>query len=152
MASFCSEADWYFSVLDRPYFQAQLQDWLRQVGRTELPSTSSDQIINDNDDFNTQGMLLDTLYFPAALFQVLAISLQFLPMTSPVRQSLNLPSPSASDKLSRLYSDFGVELVSLLGRHNSTSTAVLADLLRCSWLKNTGRGNEAWFSLGDAVR
>lgn len=149
--SFCSEVNWYMGILERPYFEAQLQAWLRDNDQNQEVFVSPDAVTVAS-SLDARGLLVDTLYFPAALFQVLAISLQFLPFQDPVRQSFKMPSLSDSDKLSRLYSDFGVELTTLLGRHESSSTAVLADLLRCGWLKNVGRGDEAWFSLSDAVR
>ncbi|KAK9241894.1 hypothetical protein V1506DRAFT_465493 [Lipomyces tetrasporus] len=40
----------------------------------------------------------------------------------------------------------------ILGRHNSTVTAVQHDLMRALWLKNCSRATESWHSLGNAIR
>ncbi|KAK9323502.1 fungal-specific transcription factor domain-containing protein [Lipomyces orientalis] len=42
--------------------------------------------------------------------------------------------------------------MAILGRHNSTVTAVQHDLLRALWLKNCSRATESWHSLGNAIR
>jgi len=87
-------------------------------------------------------------YFPALLFQVLALALQFLPSAAAVWKRL----PTNDIALCRRYSDIGVELMVILGRPGVALTAVQADFLRTSWLKNIGRGVEAWHSIGNAIR
>ncbi|KAK9350568.1 hypothetical protein V1505DRAFT_318406 [Lipomyces doorenjongii] len=42
--------------------------------------------------------------------------------------------------------------MAILGRHNSTVTAVQHDLMRALWLKNCSRATESWHSLGNAIR
>lgn len=56
------------------------------------------------------------------------------------------------DRLAHEYGKIGMEIMSLLGRHSSTLTAVEHDLLRSGWLKNYSRGTEAWHLLGSAIR
>ena len=150
LATFFTEVEWYFTIIDRPYFQLCRRAWTEEYAQSN--KTQSLALADKKRVFDSEGSPAELLYFPAVLLQVLALALQFLPSHSPLRQLLDVRSLPASDRLSRVYSDAGAEVVSLLGRHNSTTSAILADLLRCAWLKNTGRGNEAWFSLGDAVR
>jgi hypothetical protein len=87
-------------------------------------------------------------YYPAVLFQVLALTLQFLSPDEPVLSKLSTNELSSPQE----YSDMGEELLSLLGRQAATVAAVQADFLRSSWLKNCGRGVESWHTLGRAIR
>lgn len=86
-------------------------------------------------------------YFPALLFQVIALSLQFLPPDWDVLSGL-----SHELSTSRTYSDLGDRLLYLLGRPGLNITAIQADFLRSSWLKNCGRAVEAWHTIGYAIR
>ena len=150
LSLFFSDINWYFTVVDQPYFMSMYQAWDEDNARRRSPRSVA--TADKKRGLDTESSPAELLYFTAVLLQVLALTLQFLPSASPVRELLDIPSLPASDRLSRIYSDAGVEVMFLLGRHESTTSAILVDLLRCAWLKNTGRGNEAWFSLGDAVR
>lgn len=87
-------------------------------------------------------------YFPSLLFQVIALSLQFIPPDWDV-----LPKPSLRGlATSRTYSDLGDELLHFLGRPGFAIAAVQADFLRSSWLKNCGRGVESWHAVGNSIR
>jgi len=86
--------------------------------------------------------------FPAVLFQILAITIQFLP---PEVSFQGLPEKDRLG-LSQKYSNAGAGLVQLLGHHGFAITAVQHDLLRAAWLKNRGRGAEAWHALSDSIR
>lgn len=147
--NFYEEADWYFTVLDQPYLDWQRREWDANGPREQLDFATSLHLIKSNP---TKVGTRDWLYFPAVLFQVLAISLQFLPQDAAVRTTLSIQDVVSSDQLSTMYSDTGDEITTLLERHNSTVSAVLADFLRCTWLKNNGRGSESWFVLGGAIR
>ncbi|KAL5326005.1 hypothetical protein ACEPPN_007142 [Leptodophora sp. 'Broadleaf-Isolate-01'] len=91
---------------------------------------------------------ISTKFFPAVLFQILATSLQYLPRGSRIEKSLE----ATPEKLSLRYSSAGVEIVQLLGNHNRCIAAVVHDLIRAAWLKNCGRGAQAWHALSDSVR
>ncbi|KAK9241778.1 fungal-specific transcription factor domain-containing protein [Lipomyces tetrasporus] len=136
---FFNEANWYFAVLDQYYFDRLHITWIAFV-----PSLSNAE--------DTSLMSLDLLYFPALLFQVLALALQFIPPGMSCGISLGAEDPTACDQLSKKFSDTGVAIIDLLGRQTPTITAVQADLLRCAWLKNSGQGTESWYSLGNAIR
>jgi hypothetical protein len=91
---------------------------------------------------------MEIRYFPTLLFQVIALSLQFVPSGWDVLAKL----PTSRLSASQMYSDLGDELLSLLGRTGLALSAVQADFLRSSWLKNCGRGIEAWHTVGSAIR
>lgn len=82
------------------------------------------------------------------LFQLLATSLLYLPPGSKIEESLE----SNPLQLSQKCSDIGVEIIQLLGYQGTTIVAVQHDLLRAAWLKNRGRGAEAWHALSTSVR
>ncbi|PLB53289.1 hypothetical protein P170DRAFT_404297 [Aspergillus steynii IBT 23096] len=96
----------------------------------------------------TKELSMEMRYFPALLFQVIALSLQFVPTGWDVWSRL----PAAGILASEQYSDLGDELLSLLGRPGLALVAVQADFLRSSWLKNCGRGIESWHTVGSAIR
>ena len=63
---FFSEANWYFGVLERYYFDKLHNSWYA-VGDAMPPKGEFGSILRD------------LQYFPALLFQVLAVALQYLP-------------------------------------------------------------------------
>jgi Fungal specific transcription factor domain len=136
---FFSEANWYFGVLERYYFDKLHNSWYA-VSDAMAPKGEFGNILRD------------LQYFPALLFQVLAVALQYLPPNTTSARVLHLEDPAACDRLSEEYSRLGVDIMALLGRHNSSLTAVQQDLMRALWLKNCSRGTESWYSLGDAIR
>jgi hypothetical protein len=82
------------------------------------------------------------------LFQLLSTSLLYLPPGTNIEKSLE----SAPLELSQKYHDAGVEIMYLLGSQGTTLVGVQHDLLRAAWLKNRGRGAEAWHALSNSVR
>jgi hypothetical protein len=136
--NFFSEANWFFLVLERYYFTNLHSSWL---------------VLRNIASRGHLGNLPHELqYFLALLFQVLAVALQFLPPNTESSNVLDLENSRACDQLSQKYSKIGMEIMQLLGRHNSALTAVQHDLMRALWLKNCCRGTESWYSLGDAIR
>jgi Fungal specific transcription factor domain len=134
---FFSEANWYFLVLERCYFDILRRSWFD---------------LSPNMGILVEDLPEELRYFPALLFQVLAVALQFLPPNSSSSKILDLETASTYDQLSQDFSLAGMALMGLLGRHNSAITAVQHDLMRALWLKNCSRGTESWYSLGDAIR
>ncbi|KAE8382765.1 hypothetical protein BDV26DRAFT_253100 [Aspergillus bertholletiae] len=132
---FFSEVNWHYFILERYYFDDLFSRWQS----TELRPVSY---------LSAQELSIELQYFPALLFQVVALSLQFLPPEALTLTQLSSKDLSSSYK----YSELGNELVTVLGRHGVALTAILADFLRASWLKNCGRGIEAWHSAGNAIR
>lgn len=135
---FFNEANWYFTVLDRYFFDSAHRDWLTHGPRTT--------------DALHKGYVTDTVFFPALLQQVLAVAIQFVPEHSTIATLMKQCGTPPSDRLSQSYSDAGESILDLLGRHNHSLVAVQADLMRCAWLKNSGQGSRAWYSLGSAIR
>jgi hypothetical protein len=143
---FFIEADWYFCVLDRPYYEELYNLW-----KSRRPSCRNKINLPSNEPVFVRNSA-EVRYFPALLFQVLALTLHFLPTSCIARDSLELKDHRAADKLSKYYSDSGAEIMGQLGRIDSPISAVLADLLRCAWMKNSGLGTHSWHSLSDAIR
>lgn len=136
---FFDEANWYFSVLDRYYFDQVYQQWFRTW--IEVARTGSSMCVT-----------AEVLYFPALLFQVVAIALQFVPPSLAEREDIALLAHPSFEYKSSTYSGAGQAIMNLLGRRIRSLTAIEADLMRCAWLKNSGEGAEAWYILGNAVR
>jgi Fungal specific transcription factor domain len=135
---FFSEANWYFTVLDQFYFDKAHRTWSRSWN--SIPAATEQQIS------------AESLYFPALLFQVLALGVQFVPSNSAAEKAALSLNASSLDQLSQHLSETGERILNMLGRHIHAITAIQANLMRCAWLKNSGRGAEAWYSLGNAVR
>jgi hypothetical protein len=135
---FFSEANWYFGAIDRLYFDQAHRAWSQSWDTS--PTTVEQQTS------------VESLCFPALLFQVLALAVQFVPPNSVIEKTTQRPNGPSLDEISRHFSDTGERILNILGRHLQALTAVQADLMRCAWLKNCGRGSEAWYSLGNAVR
>jgi hypothetical protein len=132
---FFTHVNWHYDIVEKVYFEDVLAHWY--AGRA-----SSVQYLKRKE------FAQELRFFPTLLFQILAHSLQFLPPnTTVVRDALG-----DDPNLSETYSNLGEELMQLLGRRGLALTAVQADLLRASLLKNIGRGTEAWFSLGNSIR
>jgi hypothetical protein len=128
------EANWYFLVLERVYFNQLYKSWL------------------DSREKGINHVHLQLQHFTPLLFQVLAVALQFLPLDSSCAKALSLRDLADADQLSNKYSTAGIELMQALGRHHPTIISVQHDVMRSLWLKNCSRGTESWYSLGDAIR
>lgn len=150
MDVFFTEVDCYYTVDDRPYFMALYQVWANE--RAQSDAKKAKGALNKKHGVDVEGPWTELFYLSAVMLQMLALTLNLLPTESPIAHLLGVSSRPGADRLSRIYGDAGVEVMFLLGRHDSAASAVLADLLGCAWLKNTGRGNEAWFNLGGAIK
>ncbi|KAJ5648813.1 uncharacterized protein N7484_002536 [Penicillium longicatenatum] len=133
---FFSEVNWHYCILEKLYFDDLLTRW---SPNEEMGVVSYLEIAE---------LSMGLRYFPALLFQVIVLALQFLPSD----WGILAQSSSTGIATSQTYSDFGDELLFLLGRPGFTLAAVQADFLRSSWLKNCGRGIEAWHAVGYAIR
>ncbi|KAJ5985224.1 hypothetical protein N7522_012420 [Penicillium canescens] len=133
---FFAEVNWHYAILERFYFDDLFSRW---------PHSEELEPVNY---LGPEELSRELRYFSALLFQVVSLTLQVLPPNH-----LDMAQISA-DALgtSQTYSDLGDELLSVLGRPGATLSGVQADFLRSSWLKNVGRGTEAWHSFGNAIR
>jgi hypothetical protein len=126
--------------LEETFFREQLRRWwdlaysiLLERGPEELPE--------------------DLKFFPALLFQVLAISLQFLPRSYDSRLcELRFGPTQTFVDLSREYSSCGVATAQLLKRSKPTLVGVQQSFLRDSWLVNEGDILTAWEHSGKTVK
>lgn len=136
---FFSEANWYFAVLEKHYFEKLCASWC---------ALSNHLMANGQ-----QGELPpDIIHFPSLIFQVLAVALQFTPLDSPCLQYLRVDSFDARDRLSAHFSERGVAIIRIMELDVPTITTVQSHLMRALWLKNSSRGREAWHVLGAAIR
>jgi hypothetical protein len=135
IATFFANVNWHYDIVEKFYFDDMYIHWLSgEAGSVKY--------------LKPKEFVQELRYFPALLLQILAHSLLFLPPDTVVLKDLSESGSCSSQK----YSDMGAEIVGLLGRQGLALTAVQADLLRASFLKNVGRGTEAWFGLGNAIR
>ncbi|KAJ9634335.1 hypothetical protein H2204_006412 [Knufia peltigerae] len=132
---FFIDVNWQYFILEKLYFDSLLTCWYGTNVKT-LSHLSHEELERE------------LYYFPALLFQVLGLAIQFLSLKSPVWEFLT----QADMALCHKYSDIGAELMTQAQRHNVALTTVQADFLRASWLKNIGKGVEAWHSIGSAIR
>lgn len=132
---FFDEVNWYFAVLDQYYFDILFVEWSTSRGTPDLQNTTP-----------------SVLYFPALLFQVLALALQFLPPDQSHDLKLSRQDPQHIEAMSSHLSGQGEKLMRLLGRRAPNVTSVQADIMCCAWQKNDGRGGDSWYSLSHATR
>ncbi|KAI1617179.1 fungal-specific transcription factor domain-containing protein [Exophiala viscosa] len=130
-----SDVNGYYFMVEEYYFRDLLERWSGD------PSALAKHV-------NADELSWELRYFPAMLFQVLALAIQFLTSEAPALRGL-----SKNDlALCHNYSDTGIELLSSLGFQASATTVVQIHLLRSAWLKNMGRGVDAWHSTGNVIR
>lgn len=132
---FFDEVNSHYFILEEFYFNELFSRWPRNEGIEPVKYLSSVQLS------------AELRYFPALLFQIIALSLQFLPPDWKI-----LSGSSYELSTSRTYSDLGDRLLYVLERPGLAITAIQADFLRSSWLKNWGRAVEAWHTIGYAIR
>lgn len=133
---FFEEVNWHYVILERFYFDGLFSRWPSGEATDSIKYLKPSQLA------------MELRYFPSLLFQVISLSLQFLPPGWDA-----LPRSSMGElATSQTYSDLGDKLLYLLGRPGFALTAIQADFLRASWLKNCGRGVESWHTVGNAIR
>ncbi|KAF4615721.1 hypothetical protein G7Y89_g15268 [Cudoniella acicularis] len=139
LVTYFREVNYQYDPLDEGIFRDHLQDWYNlsfstlNKGPMELPG--------------------DLQFFPALLFQCLALALQFQPLAyDPSLDSLKYAAGMSFDDLASDYSESGVSILSLLGKRNTTLITVQAGFLRTTYLKNVGMVTEAWHSLSSTIR
>ncbi|KIW36851.1 uncharacterized protein PV06_10966 [Exophiala oligosperma] len=136
---FLTEIFWASVPIDEYRLRTLYNDWL---------NVPLEEHLKDKSDHSRS----ELLYLPALLFQVLAnVMLHLTPQHGPAR-NLGLKDNYDCARLSKTFSLFGNRLMFILGRQRPTLCSVEHDLVACSWLKDSGRGKEAWHSLANAVR
>jgi hypothetical protein len=146
----------------KPYIEKLLTTYFREVNYHYYPLDEAifrDHLKNwHNLSFSTlnKGPLElsgDLQFFPALLFQTLALALQFEPPDyDPSLDSLKYAAAMSFDDLASDYSDSGVSILGLLGKRHTTLVTVQAGFLRTAYLKNCGMVPESWHSLSQTIR
>lgn len=132
---FFKEFNWQYTLIDYHIFVDRLNSFYK---------SSYDKLAKD------QSLLPESFSFPALLFQVIALGIQFLPST--YNRSLDaLCVGSSFDYLGGGYSDTGIAVSGLLEKDKTNLVSIQAAFLRVCWLKNGGRVTESWHALGQVV-
>jgi len=131
-----SEVNQYYFLVEEYYFRDLLGRWFGDLSAGSAKYLDADEVSRE------------LRYFPPMLFQVLALAVQFLSFEAPAFKMLS----QKNLVLCHNYSDTGIELLNSLESQGSTVTVVQTHLLRSAWLKNMGRGVDAWHSIGNAIR
>lgn len=133
------EINWHYCSLDRHAFDQHLHGWVNlsfsvlNKGPQELPA--------------------NLRFFPALLFQMLALALQFHnPGQDSSLDCLKYVKEMTLDDLASDYSESGADILKLLGKRDLTLVTVQAGFLRTSFLKNSGNIPESWHSLSATIR
>ncbi|KOS46191.1 hypothetical protein ACN38_g2824 [Penicillium nordicum] len=136
--TFFSDINWQYDLLDEEFFREHLAEW-RKISYSDL-------------ERGFRRLALETIVFPALLFQVLAHALLFHPPHDAAINSLMTMANMTFYDLGTEYSDIGADLLALLGKKYISIATVQADLLRASILKSSGKVVEAWHALGTTIR
>lgn len=139
LKTFFREVNFQYYALDEGTFRDHLRNWNNlsfstlNKGPQELPA--------------------DLQFFPALLFQCIAMALLFQPTEyDPSLESLKYAAGMSFDDLAADYSDSGVSILTLLGKRNTTLLTVQAGFLRASYLKYSGMVPESWHSLSQTIK
>ncbi|KIW17928.1 hypothetical protein PV08_05123 [Exophiala spinifera] len=138
---FFSDINWHYDVIDEITFHQQLETWRR------IPYSAQSNA--------TTVLPGDVFAFPCLLFQVMAHALIHQPVTDgscASLESLKYASEMTFVDLARDFSEAGFTILESIAKKEVTVVAVQAELLRASFLKNTGNAIQAWHVLGIAVR
>lgn len=128
------------SGLDEVIFREQLTRWR---------DLACDVLLNEGPEKLTE----DLQYFPALIFQVLALGLKCLPSTCDSQLSELKFSPSQTFiDLSLEYTECSVALSNLLREQKPTLVAIQQSFLRDVWLIMTGELLQAWTHSGQTVK
>ncbi|KAF1991251.1 hypothetical protein K402DRAFT_369206 [Aulographum hederae CBS 113979] len=140
------------SALDESIFNEQMDLWWSTAYVTILKS-GPERLPND------------LRYFPALMFQVLALALQFWPLDDGDSdgnvpgeadlgfiKELKFAPEQSTEELSAEYSDCGTALSKILGEESLSLVGVQQDLLRKLWLTNIGEMAQAWNSAGMTIK
>lgn len=135
--NYFTEYNWHYTILDRNVFTDHLEEFY-----LELAAIRS---------FGKVSFSLDTLYFPALMLELLAVSLKFLPSSYDRRLDSLLNGRSASE-WSTDYNNSSAEIQECLGRYNASFISVQASFLRVVWLKVNSQVTESWRALGGVIK
>jgi hypothetical protein len=139
LVTFFREVNYQYYSIDEGIFRDHLQDWHNlpfatiNKGPSELPP--------------------DLQFFPALLFQCLALALQYQPLEyDQSLDALKYAGGMSFDDLASDYSESSLSILNLLGKRQTTLVTVQAGFLRTSYLKSVGMITESWHSLSSTIR
>lgn len=139
LETFFHEVNFHYYALDEGTFRDHLKNW------NNLSFTTLNK--------GPQELPPDLQFFPALLFQTLAMALQFQPPEyDPSLDALKYAAGMSFDDLAADYSESGVGILSLLGKRNTTLITVQAGFVRTAYLKYSGMVAESWHSLSQTIR
>lgn len=139
VTTYFREVNYQYSPLDEGIFRDHLKNWHNLSFETLKKGP-----------FELSG---DLQFFPALLFQILALALQFQPPDyDPGLDSLKYAAGMSFDDLASDYSESSVSILNLLGKRHTTLVTVQAGFLRTAYLKNCGMVPESWHSLSQTIR
>jgi hypothetical protein len=139
LVTYFKESNYQYYPLDEGIFRDHLKNWYSLSFSTlnKGPSELSG----------------DLQFFPALLFQTLALALQFQPPDyDPSLDSLKYAAGMTFDDLASDYSESGCQILCLLGKRQTTLITVQAGFLRVQYLKNCGMVPESWHYLSQTIR
>jgi hypothetical protein len=128
-----------YALLSEAFFKEQYNRWMT-LAHDILPKKGARHLPDD------------IRCFPALLFQVIAVTLQFISdLHEPLLDELRYGSQTFAE-LSREYSDCGVALAEICNRLKLTFIGVQHNFMRGFWLRNSGNIIGAWNHSGETVR
>lgn len=139
LVTYFKESNYQYYPLDEGIFRDHLANWYNlpfatlNKGPTELSA--------------------DLQFFPALLFQTLALALQFIPPDCDCSlDALKYAAGMTFDDLASDYSESGCQIMCMLGKRHTTLITVQAGFLRVQYLKNCGMVPESWHHLSQTIR
>jgi len=139
LETYFGSVNYHYYALDEGTFRDLYTDW----------QNISHAMLNRG----PQELTPDLQFFPALLFQTLALALQFQPPDyDPSLDALKYLAGMSFDDVASEYSESGHSIATLLGVRHNTLVKVQARFLRTSFLKNSGMIPESWHSLSSTIR
>lgn len=135
--NFVNNVNWQYNPLDVVTFIQEKARW------DALPYADLSKDI--------QAFPTETRFFPAVLFQVLALSLLYWDLNDKSLEFLKYKSDMTLEDVAREYSEGGVALLSALAKGGLPRSGIQARFLRTLFLKTTGKVVESWHSLGETI-
>lgn len=137
-AFFFKNVNWQYSLLDQQTLVQQSEKW--------------DALKFSELSCRLQTIPPDTRFFPALLFQLLALALKYRGSEDEeILQCLKYKSDMSLADVANEYSDTGATLSILLGRDDLSKIAIQAGFLQTMFLKSRRMVMESWKSLGQTI-
>ncbi len=137
LSIYFTEVQWQYSMLDYSFFSEELQNFYE--GSFDIFAKNQNKLRSE------------LFFFPALLFQVMSLSLQFVPIDyNPMLDDLR--EGKSFDYLSMFYSETGAAISALFEKENVNLMSVQEGVLRVCRMKNCGEIHQSWVALGRAIK